>query len=71
MKENFPVPGNVFFGRTMFYDSATALAILVTNNRGRMSQQVKKFPDAQAALAWCLEHRVSFCYVATPDPKQN
>ena len=45
---------------TLFFDAATSRAVLVKSVRGRQSERVRKFRDAQAAFTWCLETRTHF-----------
>jgi hypothetical protein len=52
--------------RTLFFDSATNAAILVTEKSGKFSHSVKRFADPHAALDWCIKRGARFVYAPGP-----
>jgi hypothetical protein len=51
-------------GTTLFMTAQNRAALLVTRTSKRMRRRTLKFPDAHAALDYCLDHRA--CFVLMP-----
>ena len=49
-----------FPGKTLFMAAANPQAVLVTRLGKRMRRRLLDFPDAHAALDWCLNRRATF-----------
>jgi hypothetical protein len=45
----------------MFYTQGNPVALLV--DLAKPKSTPRRFPDPQAALAWCIKHRVRFVYL--------
>ncbi|MDR3460142.1 MAG: hypothetical protein P4N60_22165 [Verrucomicrobiae bacterium] len=58
---NFPA----LAGKTVFMSAACRLAVLVTSSDKRMRKRSVDFPDAHAALDWCLKHKATFVLLPT------
>jgi hypothetical protein len=63
--------GQCFTRKTLFFDATAQAAVLVTNQDGRRSSAAMPFPEAHAALDWCLANRCAFVMTPGPDPKAN
>jgi hypothetical protein len=65
------IPDLFSLSRTLFLPAPGQRGMLVTHARGRMRKKVMKFPDAQAALAWCEEHGAGFVYWPVQTVQRN
>lgn len=58
--------------KTVFMTAGNSSAIIATRTGKKMRRRMVKFPDAHAALDWCLDRRATFVLVpAAADPKLN
>jgi hypothetical protein len=48
---------------TLFYDGTANAAVMVQKRAGKRSARPRRFPDAPAALAWCIRRGVVFVYL--------
>jgi len=67
------LPASAGFSKTLFAANGKnkVTAVLVQQRGKQMSKREMSFPDAHAALDWCLKAGVNFyCFPAT-NPAQN
>jgi hypothetical protein len=57
--------------KTLFCTNGSAEAALVTNTAGKLSSRKRKFPDAHAALAWCITNGANMVFAFAADPAKN
>jgi hypothetical protein len=70
--KNFPEEFSGLVGKTLFLSAANCQAVLVTRSAKKMRQRFLDFPDAHAALDWCLNHSATFVMLpCRADPKLN
>jgi hypothetical protein len=58
--------------KTLFMSAANSKALLCTRSGKKMCRRSLDFPDAHAALDWCLNCHAAFVFVPQhADPKLN
>ncbi|KAF0176457.1 MAG: hypothetical protein FD161_2996 [Limisphaerales bacterium] len=59
--------------QTLFFTASKAKlsAMLVTECRGKFRSRAMRFPSAQAALDWCLEHDAGLVMSKAENPALN
>ena len=67
------LPAGAGFSKTLFAANGKSgvAAVLVQQRGKRMSKLEMKFPDAHAALDWCLKNSVNFYFFPAANPSHN
>ena len=67
------LPAGAGFSKTLFAANgkSRAAAVLVQQRGKQMSKREMSFPDAHAALDWCLKAGVNFYCFPAATPAQN
>jgi hypothetical protein len=57
--------------KTLFCVHGIAEATLVIDRAGRMRSEKRMFPDAHAALDWCIDHQANMAFSFKRDVTKN
>jgi len=57
--------------KTLFLSAPGIEGILVIRKGRSFRREMKRFPDAHAALDWCVKYRAGMVFFHLPDPKRN